>query len=560
MTSLTLLVFLPLLGALLVALTPRNAAGLQRSITFATMLAVAVMGLLLCARFPGASSSAQYVVDEPWFFLPGPGAPTPVHFKLGLDGLSGLMVGLTSLLGPIVVLSTFGHIKERVKEFMVWLLVMQTGMLGVFLALDLVLFYFFWEVSLVPLYFILGIWGGERRLYATIKFFLYTLTGSLVMMVGVIALIYTLGTADIERITLAASSLPLAHQGWYFAAFALAFMIKVPVLPFHTWLPDAHTEAPTSGSVILAGVLLKMGTYGLLRFCIAMFPAIAIDAAPLMMGLGVLGIVYGAFLSMAQSDLKRLVACSSISHLGYVVLGLFAMTHAGLRGGLLQMANHGLSTGLLFLLIGMIYERRHTRALDQYGGIAAVMPVFALFFTVAMLSSVGLPGLNGFVGEYLILLGSFQAKPWFAALAVTGVIFGAVYLLMATRRLLYGPVIHAENRTLSDLGLREVSLMIPVVALIVWIGVSPNLFLDQSKGSVDALMQRIESVRGARLAEAAARKNAELALAGAALTLPANHANAALNPGAAPGRIAQPATVTSADDARDASLAGALQR
>jgi len=502
MTSLTLLVFLPLAGALLVAATPREAVRLQRAIALATTLAAAVIGISLCATFDGSRAAAQYVVDEPWFRLPGSGAPTPVHFKLGLDGLSVLMVGLTSLLGPIVVLSTFGHIHERVKEFMVWLLVMQTGMLGVFLALDLVLFYFFWEVSLVPLYFIVGIWGGERRLYATIKFFLYTIAGSLVMMIGVIALIYAVGSADVERITAVASSLPLAQQGWYFAAFALAFMIKVPVLPFHTWLPDAHTEAPTSGSVILAGVLLKMGTYGLLRFCIAMFPAAALEAAPWMMALGALGIVYGAFLAMAQSDIKRLVACSSVSHLGYVVLGLFALTQAGLRGGLLQMVNHGLSTGLLFLLVGMIYERRHTRALDQYGGIAAVMPVFALFFTIAVLSSVGLPGLNGFVGEYLILLGSFQSEPWLAVLAVTGVIFGAVYLLMATRRLLYGPVIHAENRSLADLGPREVALMLPIVALVAWMGVAPNVFLARSAGSIGALVERIERVRGARVARA----------------------------------------------------------
>jgi NADH-quinone oxidoreductase subunit M len=498
--SLPWLVFLPLAGALLVATTPRNAVGAQRSIALAATLATAVVGIALCVGFDGSSSHAQYVIDAPWFFLPGRGAQTPVHFKLGLDGLSVLMVGLTSILGPVVVLSTFGHIHERVKEFMVWLLVMQSGMLGVFVALDLVLFYFFWEVSLVPLYFIVGIWGGERRLYATVKFFLYTIAGSLVMMIGVIALIYRLGSADVERITQAASALPLAEQGWLFAAFALAFMIKVPVMPFHTWLPDAHTEAPTSGSVVLAGVLLKMGTYGLLRFCIAMFPAAALAAAPWMMGLGVLGIVYGALLSMAQSDLKRLVACSSVSHLGYVVLGLFAMTQAGLRGGLLQMVNHGLSTGLLFLLVGMIYERRHSRALDQYGGIAAVMPVFAFFFSVAMLSSVGLPGLNGFVGEYLILFGSFSVAPWLAAIAVTGVIFGAVYLLMATRRLLYGPVVHAVNRTLPDLGARELAAIVPLVLLCVWIGFAPNTFLDRSAGSVNALMDRIESVRGVRVA------------------------------------------------------------
>jgi len=489
------LVLLPLLGALLVGLTPKRATGAQRVIAFLATLATCVLGLWVCAGFDGRSAEAQFVADAPWFTLPGAAGGVPVHLRLGLDGLSVLMVGLTALFGPIVVLSTRGHIQERVREFMVWLLVMQSGMLGVFLALDLILFYVFWETSLVPLYFIIGIWGGERRLYATIKFFLYTVAGSLVMMVAVIALIWRLGTADIVELSRSASSLPLAVQGWMFAAFALAFAIKVPLLPFHTWLPDAHTEAPTSGSVILAGILLKMGTYGLLRFCIGMFPSAAVVAGPWMMGLGAAGIVYGAFLAMAQTDLKRLVACSSVSHLGYVVLGIFALTGSGLRGGVLQMVNHGLSTGLLFLLVGMIYERRHTRAFDQYGGIAAVMPVLALLFVVAVLSSAGLPGLNGFVGEYLILLGAFESHPWIAAFATLGVILGAVYLLMATRRMFFGPLTREENRSLRDLGAREVFLSLPIVALIVWIGVAPDTFLSRSQGSIDALVARVAQAR-----------------------------------------------------------------
>ncbi|MBK7643261.1 MAG: NADH-quinone oxidoreductase subunit M [Planctomycetes bacterium] len=511
MDSLTLLVFLPLLGALVVAFTPREAVALQRGITLATLLAVCFIGLQVCLDFDGSSAAYQHVVDIPWFALPsGGGSSVPVHFRLGIDGLSVLMIGLTALLGPIVMLSTWGHITTRVKEFMVWLLIMQSGMLGVFLALDLVLFYVFWEITLVPLYFMLGIWGGERRLYATIKFFLYTLAGSLVMMVGVILLIYQLKTADVAKLTEYASSLDSTRQTWIFWAFALAFLIKVPAMPFHTWLPDAHTEAPTSGSVILAGVLLKMGTYGLLRFCIAMFPAAAIQAAPIMMVLGAAGIVYGAFLAMAQFDVKRLVACSSVSHLGYVLMGLFAFTQAGLRGGVLQMVNHGLSTGLLFLLIGMIYERRHTRMLDQYGGIASVMPLFALFFTLAVLSSVGLPGLNGFVGEYLILLGSFQSQPWIAGVAVTGVIFGAIYLLMATRKLLYGPLVHAENKRLSDLNLREVGLMVPIVVLCFWIGFAPNTFLSRTDASIDALVKRMQETRVALAAGAHAPSTAAL--------------------------------------------------
>jgi NADH-quinone oxidoreductase subunit M len=497
--SLTVLVFLPLLGALLVAATPSKAAGLQRGLTLVTTLVTAWIGLTLCAQFDGRSAAAQFNESAAWFTLPG---GVPARFRLGMDGISVLLVGLTALLGPVVVLSTWGHIHERVKEFMIWLLVMQTGMLGVFLALDLVLFYVFWEVSLVPLYFIVGIWGGERRLYAAIKFFLYTLAGSLVMLVAVIWLIWTLGSTDVVRLTDLAAGLPEGTQLWLFAAFTLAFAIKVPVIPFHTWLPDAHTEAPTSGSVILAGVLLKMGTYGLLRFGVAMFPAAALEAAPWMMALGAVGIVYGAFLAMAQTDVKKLIACSSVSHLGYVVLGLFALTQAGLRGSLLQMVNHGLSTGLLFLLIGMIYERRHTRALDQYGGIAAVMPVFSFFLVVAVLSSVGLPGLNGFVGEYLILLGTFQASPALAAVSVTGVVFGAVYLLMATRKVLFGPVVHSENRGLADLNGREVALMLPVVALIVWIGVQPNAFLSLSDGSLRDVQARVDRARAVRTASA----------------------------------------------------------
>ncbi len=405
------------------------------------------------------------------------------------------MVALTTLIMPIVVLSTPGHVTRRVREFMVWLLVMETGMLGVFLSLDLVLFYFFWEISLIPLYFIIGIWGGERRLYATVKFFLYTLAGSLVMLIAAIALVYRGHSTDIGELSRWAAAAPLEAQTWLFAGFALAFAIKVPVIPFHTWLADAHTEAPTAGSVILAGVLLKMGTYGLLRFGIAMFPAAAVEAAPLFMMLGALGVVYGAFLAMAQSDIKRLIACSSVSHLGFVVLGMFALTQAGVRGSVLQMVNHGLSTGLLFLLVGMIYERRHTRRIDDYGGVASVMPVFAFCFVLAVLSSVGLPGLNGFVGEWLILLGSFQANVWIAAVATSGVIFGAVYLLMATRRMLFGPVTHEENRGLRDMDLRELSISAPILVLCLWIGLAPNQLLDKTTPSIDRVLERVERAR-----------------------------------------------------------------
>ena len=490
--NLSVLTFLPLVGAVLVLCLPRERKDLARLVGLATTAFVAGLGLLLYQRFDPGVAGAQMVVDRPWFALPGLGATTLVHYKLGVDGLSVLLAVLTTSLMPIVVLSSWGHVWERVQEFMVWLLVMETGMLGVFLAGDLVLFYFFWEISLIPLYFLIGIWGGERRLYATIKFFLFTLAGSLVMMIGVIALIYRLGTTDVERLVALAGDLLAATQGWLFAAFALAFAVKVPLVPFHTWLADAHTEAPTSGSVLLAGVLLKMGTYGLLRFGIAMFPVAAIEAAPLFMALGALGIVYGAFLAMSQSDLKRLVACSSVSHLGFCVLGMFALTQAGLAGSVLQMVNHGLSTGLLFLLVGMLYERRHTRALDQFGGLAASMPLFALFFVLTVLSSAGLPGLNGFVGEYLVLLGAFEQSPLLAAISASGVIFGAVYLLTATRRVLFGPLVRDENKGLSDLGPRELALLTPLVLMTFVIGIAPRPFLARIDPAVRGVLDHVE--------------------------------------------------------------------
>ena len=498
MNLLTLITFLPLLGAIALVFFPTKNVQAMRLWTLAITGAVGICGIVIWFLFQGGTAGAQLGVTAKWFTLQHFAAqPVDVNFKLGIDGISILMVGLTAILMPLVVLSSYGHIKERTKEFLIWLLVMETGMLGVFLSLDIVLFYFFWEVSLVPLYFMVGIWGGANRLYATVKFFLFTLAGSLVMLVAVIALIRLTGTTDVTQLLDTAfwKGKGIVAPTWIFLAFALAFAIKVPVIPFHTWLADAHTEAPTSGSVILAGVLLKMGTYGLLRFGIQMFPTAAIQWAPLFMALGAIGIVYGAFLAMAQSDLKRLVACSSVSHLGFVVLGLFAMTATGIRGGVLQMVNHGLSTGLLFLLVGMIYERRHSRLLDHFGGIASTMPVFAFFFTVAVLSSVGLPGLNGFVGEYMILLGSFQASPLWACIGVSGVIFGAVYLLMATRRVLYGPVVHEENRKLPDLNRREIGLMLPLFAFVVWIGVQPNAFLGKTDATLQALQVRINDAR-----------------------------------------------------------------
>ncbi len=502
--DLLLLTFLPLAAAFAIAFTPKGAEALQRYVALGATLVVAALGVRLFLGFGVEGTPIErYVFDAPWFSLPSSyGAPTQVRFKLGLDGVSLLMVTLTAVLMPIVILSTWGHVHKRVKEFMVWMLVMQTGMLGTFLALDLVLFYFFWEISLIPLYFLIGIWGGERRLYATIKFFLYTLAGSLVMMVAIISILWTRGTSDVFELINLLCRAPLKEQMWLFVAFALAFGIKVPLLPFHTWLPDAHTEAPTSGSVVLAGVLLKMGTYGLVRFCIHMLPGAAIEAAPVMMALGAIGILYGALLAWAQDDLKRLIACSSVSHLGYVVLGLFALTPAGINGGMLQMVNHGISTGLLFLLVGMIYERRHSRALNAFGGVAVAMPIFALFWVITTLSSVGLPGLNGFVGEYLILYGSFQASPLWSIIGLSGVIFGAVYLLMATRRMLFGALDKPENRELSDIGAREIGLLLPLIVLVVWLGVSPNTFLSKTQPDLEQINLRLDEARRALLASA----------------------------------------------------------
>jgi NADH-quinone oxidoreductase subunit M len=425
-----------------------------------------------------------------------------VSYHDGIDGISLLLVLLTTFLTPLALASAWGAIEDRVKEFVATMLVLETGMLGVFVSLDLFLFYVVWEAMLIPMYLVIGVWGGPNRIYAAVKFVLYTMVGSVLMLVAILALYYQHGAAsgqytfDLPALTRYVME-PGLRQNLMFLAFALAFAIKVPLFPFHTWLPDAHVEAPTAGSVILAGVLLKMGTYGFLRFCLPLFPDASIAFGPLVFALAVIGIVYGAWVSTVQPDMKKLVAYSSVSHLGFVMLGLFTLNQQGLVGGLIQMVNHGLSTGALFLMVGMIYERRHSRLVADFGGLWRVVPAFSAVFLVVVLSSLGLPGLNGFVGEFLVLVGAFQRSPGLAALATTGIVFAAVYLLWMYQRVIFGEVTHEANRALRDLTPREWAVLVPVVVLIVWIGVYPAAFTGKTEAAVEALIAQVQSKTGA---------------------------------------------------------------
>jgi len=490
MGLLTLVVFSPLAGAAFLALLPREpAAGVRRAaLVFALVPLVASLAML--ARFQPGVAEFQLVERAAW--IPQWG----IEYRLGVDGVSLFLVLLTTVLTPIVVLASWGDIHRFVKEFFVFLLVLETGMLGALVALDLFLFYVFWEVMLVPMYFLIGVWGGPRRIYAAIKFVLFTMVGSLLMLVAILycawrmrdagppGTVMTFGYED----WLAGLHLSPREQLWVFAAFALAFAIKVPLFPLHTWLPDAHTEAPTGGSVILAGVLLKMGTYGFLRFALPLFPKALETAGPVILTLAVIGIVYGALVATVQPDLKKLVAYSSVSHLGFVMLGLFALTPTAVAGSVYQMLNHGLSTGGLFLLVGMIYERRHTRRIADFGGLWGAMPLYAALFLVVMLASLGLPGLNGFVGEFLILLGAFRDWPWATAVATSGVIFAALYLLWMYERVMFGPLVHEENKRLSDLSRREVAVLVPIIALCFLMGVYPKPFFERIQPSVDRMI------------------------------------------------------------------------
>ncbi len=495
---LTLVTFFPLVGVLIILFLDAERKNALRWTALITSLIAFGISIWVLAQFDATNPALQMVINLPWIQIAG----WNISYHLAVDGLSILLVLLTTFLTPLSILSTWTAIEERVKEFMVFFLLLEVGMVGVFLAMDLFLFYIFWEFTLVPMYFLIGIWGGPRRMYAAVKFFLYTMAGSILMLLAILWLGIRQGTFSLPEL-IAANNLPANIQLWLFLAFAAAFAIKVPMWPLHSWLPDAHVEAPTAGSVILAGVLLKMGTYGFLRFNLPLFPQAAVQAAPWIALLAVIGILYGAAVSYAQQDVKKLVAFSSVSHLGFVMLGLFALNPQGIQGSILQMVNHGLSTGALFLIVGMIYERRHTRDMDAFGGLWKIMPIYGALTLIVTLSSMGLPGLNGFVGEFTILLGAFGSRaigsPWFAGFAALGVILAAVYMLYMFQKLFLGPVNKEENRVLLDLNWREILTLAPIIVLIFWIGLYPKPFFMLMAPSVEKLVGLIQSVGVANL-------------------------------------------------------------
>ncbi len=495
---LSILVFFPLLGIVpLVLLDPKKDKVLKGT-ALGISLVEFVISLALWFGFKSGTAAMQFVERRDW--LPQYG----ISYYVGVDGFSLLLILLTTFLTPICVLATWEDIQFRVKEFMICLLALMSGMIGVFVALDLFLFYVFWEVMLIPMYLLIGVWGAPaRRVYAAIKFFLFTMFGSLLMLVAILVLYFyngkVTGTYTFDLLKMYGLTIPFHMQFWMFLAFGLAFAIKVPMFPFHTWLPDAHTEAPTVGSVILAAVLLKMGTYGFLRFNMPLFPQAAYYFVPLFSILALIGIIYGALVSMMQNDLKRLVAFSSVSHLGFVMLGLFTFTMAGVQGGIIQMINHGLSTGALFLIVGVIYERRHTRMIADFGGLSTPMPVYATIFMIVALSSIGLPGLNGFVGEFLILLGTFKVNKLYAALGATGVILAACYMLWMFQRVMFGECTNPKNQVLKDLSWREVAIFAPLILFIVWIGVYPHTFLHKTEATTAQFLATMEKAKGTQV-------------------------------------------------------------
>ncbi len=484
------IIFLPMIGLIPILILDSRYNSAIRWIALVFAVLNFALSLFLVANFDSTTPKMQFVENFRWI------EAIKANYHVGVDGISILLVLLTTFMSVMAIAATWSSITEKVKGFMASFLILETGMLGVFLSLDLFLFYIFWEVMLLPMYFIIGIWGGKRRIYEAIKFMLFTMAGSLLMLLAIIYLYYMhyriagVGSFDLNLLM----SMPIAHstQLWLFGAFALAFAIKVPMFPFHTWLPDAHVEAPTAGSIILAAVLLKMGTYGFLRFCLPLFPDAVFQLMPLIAILALIGIIYGGLVSAVQNDIKSLVAFSSVAHMGFVMLGIFALNTQGISGSLIQMINHGVSTGALFLLVGMIYERRHTRLIEDFGGLAHVMPWYAVGFMIVALSSIGLPGTNGFVGEFLILLGMFKTNMTFAIIGTSGIIIAAVYMLWMIQRVFFGECAKDENRSLSDINWRERWILIPLIVMIFWIGIYPKPFLKMIEPSVDNLINTVQ--------------------------------------------------------------------
>src|SRR5947207_5757850 len=488
---LSVILFAPLAGMLVLLLIPSSNKTLLRLWANLVGFACFLVSLPLVTRFDKSIDGYQMVEKANW--IPSLGA----KYLVGIDGISLLLIMLTTLMGLISIFYSWSSIQDRVKEYYAMFLLLQTGMLGVFMSLDFFLFYVFWELVLVPMYFIIGVWGGPRKLYAAIKFFLYTLAGSVLMLLGILTLYFQyqqqFGKYTFEIAELMKLNLPLGLQQWVFWAFFIGFAIKVPMFPFHTWLPDAHVEAPTAGSVILAAVLLKMGTYGFIRFSLPLLPQASADQTivQVLAALSIFSIIYGALVSLMQKDWKKLIAYSSVSHLGFCTLGIFALTPNGIAGSVIQQINHGISTGMLFLIIGVVYERRHTREISEYGGLAHVMPKYAIVFAFAMLSSAGLPLLNGFVGEFTIMQGAFEANRIWVAFAVTGVILGAAYLLWLYQRTMLGQITNGKNMHLPDLSFREMAVFAPFIAWAIWIGIYPKPYFDVLEKPVAQIVERV---------------------------------------------------------------------
>ena len=505
MGILNIVTYIPLIGALCILffVNGKNGAAIRRTATAFAVIDFLASLVLWFGFDPKATGARMFQFRETYSWIPSLG----VNYDFGVDGISVLLILLTTFMGIIAIVSSFTAIQNRQKEYYVLLLLLQTGMIGTFCALDFFLFYVFWEIMLVPMYFIIGIWGGQRRLYAAIKFFLYTLSGSVLMLLSILALYFFNGDGipflhikglgagqsfSVLRFHEIGHLIPPNLQFWIFIGFFLGFAIKVPMFPFHTWLPDAHVEAPTAGSIILAAVLLKMGTYGFVRFALPILPDGTRQLLPLIVTLSLIGIIYGALVSLVQKDMKKLVAYSSVSHLGFVMLGMFALNPMGLKGSVLQMINHGISTGALFLLVGFLYERRHTRMIADYGGMAKQMPMYATLFLIAALSSMGLPALNGFIGEFTILLGAANRSPVWAVVASVGIVLGAAYLLWLYQRVFWGPLDNPENRDVPDLNKRELGMMLALVACMVWIGIRPGVFFDMIEEPVNYIVRKVD--------------------------------------------------------------------